>query len=115
MQPIIPIIRKEAFDDPAYLFELKLDGFRGIADTIQGRMLSKNGNRLTRFEPLLDALPPGFVFDGEIVALDEHGRPRFNDLMFGRLDVSYVAFDVFFVDGGDVRALPLKERRATLE
>src|SRR6266536_6698744 len=53
MQPIIPIIRKEAFDDPAYLFELKLDGFRGIADTIQGRMLSKNGNRLTRFEPLI--------------------------------------------------------------
>ena len=62
MQPIIPIIRKEAFDDPAYLFELKLDGFRGIADTIQGRMLSKNGNRLTRFEPLLDALPPGSTF-----------------------------------------------------
>src|SRR6266566_5260654 len=50
MQPIIPIIRHEPFDDPAYLFELKLDGFRGIADTIEGRMLSKNGNRLRRFE-----------------------------------------------------------------
>jgi len=49
MKPIIPI-RKEPFDDPAYLFELKLDGFRGIADKIQGRMLSKNGNRLRRFE-----------------------------------------------------------------
>jgi len=44
-------------------------------------MLSKNGNRLRRFEPLLDALPPGFVFDGEIVALDRDGRPRFNDLL----------------------------------
>jgi hypothetical protein len=30
-----------------------------------------------RFEPLLDALPSGFVFDGEIVALDGDGRPRF--------------------------------------
>ena len=50
MQPIIPIRRKEPFDDPAYLFELKLDDFRGIANTVRGRMLSKNGNRLGRFE-----------------------------------------------------------------
>ena len=115
MQPIIPIRRKEPFDDPAYLFELKLDGFRGIANTVRGRMLSKNGNRLGRFERLLDALPPGYVFDGEIVALDRDGRPRFNDLLFGRREPSYVAFDVLFVEGGDVRALPLKERKALLE
>jgi hypothetical protein len=53
MQPIIPVVRTEPFDDPTYLFELKLDGFRGIADTVNGRMLSKNGNRLRRFEGLL--------------------------------------------------------------
>ena len=82
MQPIIPVVRTEPFDDPAYLFELKLDGYRGLADTVQGRMLSKNGNRLKRFQALLDALPPGYVFDGEIVALDRDGRPRFNDLLF---------------------------------
>jgi ATP-dependent DNA ligase len=46
------------------------------------RMLSKNGNRLKRFESLLDTLPAGYVFDGEIVALDDGGRPVFNDLMF---------------------------------
>ncbi len=40
MTLIIPIKRKEPFDDLAYLFELKLDGFRGLADTIAGRMLS---------------------------------------------------------------------------
>ncbi len=49
MKPIIPIHRKEPFDDPAWLFELKLDGFCGLADTINGRMLSKNGNRMRRF------------------------------------------------------------------
>jgi hypothetical protein len=38
--PIIPIIRREPFDDPAWLFDLKLDGFRGIADTVERRMLS---------------------------------------------------------------------------
>jgi ATP-dependent DNA ligase len=36
MNPIIPTIRREPFDNPAWLFELKLDGFRGIADTIAG-------------------------------------------------------------------------------
>jgi ATP-dependent DNA ligase len=41
--PIIPVVRQEPFDDSAYLFELKLDGFRGLADTVKGRMLSKNG------------------------------------------------------------------------
>jgi len=56
MQPIIPIIRQEPFDDSAWLFELKLDGFRGIANTVRGRMLSKNGHRLRRFEPLLDRI-----------------------------------------------------------
>jgi hypothetical protein len=53
---------------PAWLFELRYDGFRGIADTIHGRMLSKNGNRLRRFDRLLDNLPRGCVFNGEIVA-----------------------------------------------
>jgi hypothetical protein len=84
LAPIIPTIRREPFDDPAWPFDLKLDGFRGIADTVAGRMLSKNGNRLKRFEALLDTLTPGYVFDGEIVALDDDGRPVFNDLMFGR-------------------------------
>jgi hypothetical protein len=55
LSPIIPAVRRDAFDDPAWLFDLKLDGFRGLADTIAGRMISKTGNRLKRFEHLLDA------------------------------------------------------------
>jgi bifunctional non-homologous end joining protein LigD len=93
----------------------KLDGFRGLADAIHGRMLSKTGNRLKRFEALLHTLPTGHGFDGEIVALDNGGRPAFNDLLFGRREPVYVAFDVLFVDGEDVRAASLKERKAMLE
>jgi ATP-dependent DNA ligase len=48
MQPIIPIRRADTFDDPAYLFEIKLDGYRALADTIAGQFISKNGNRLRR-------------------------------------------------------------------
>src|SRR6266567_1497845 len=112
--PVIPSIRRDAFDDPAWLFDLKLDGFRGLADTIAGRMLSKNGNRLKRYESLLDTLPAGYVFDGEIVALDDGGRPVFNDLLFGRQLPVYVPFDLMVADGEDVRIAPLKERRAML-
>jgi bifunctional non-homologous end joining protein LigD len=115
MQPIIPVVRQEPFDDPGWLFELKLDGFRGLADTIRGKMLSKNLNPLRRYQHLLDALPAGYVFDGEIVALDEDGRPRFNDLLFGRREPVFVAFDVLFAEGEDRRALPLKERKALLD
>ncbi len=114
MDPIIPARRPEPFDDDAWLFDLKLDGFRGVADTIAGRMLSKNGNRLKRYEALLDALPAGYVFDGEIVALDDAGRPVFNALLFGRQLPVYVPFDLMVADGEDVRIAPLKERRAML-
>jgi bifunctional non-homologous end joining protein LigD len=114
MQPIVPIARKDPFDDPGFLFEIKLDGFRALANTIARRFISKNGNVLKRFASLLDTLPPGFIFDGEIVALDDDGRPMFNDLLFGRREPVFVPFDVLVVDGEDVTALPLKDRKALL-
>jgi len=73
MDPIIPIVRKEPFDHPGWAFELKLDGFRCIADTLDGRLLSKHQNRMRRFELLLETLPQAYVFDGEIVCLDKAG------------------------------------------
>jgi len=99
IHPIIPIIRRTAFDDPEWLFELKWDGFRGIADTINGRMLSKNRNHLKRFDALLRELPSGCIFDGEIVVLDVNGRPKFNDLLFKRGEPGYIVFDVLHATG----------------
>jgi bifunctional non-homologous end joining protein LigD len=110
----ITISRPDPFDDPAYLYELKYDGFRGLADIRNGRILSKNTNRMKRFESLLNTLPAGFVFDGEIVCLNDLGRPVFNDL-FGRKQPTYIPFDVLFAEGEDVRELPLKERKALLQ
>ncbi len=74
-------------------------------------MLSKNLNPLKRFQHL----PLDCVFDGEIVVLDTDGRPRFNDLLFGRGEPVYVVFDLLFYEGEDIRSLPLKERRAILD
>jgi hypothetical protein len=49
---INPVLRAEPFDDPAWLFEPKFDAFRG-------RLTSRNGNRMQRFEGVLDRLPKG--------------------------------------------------------
>jgi bifunctional non-homologous end joining protein LigD len=94
VDPIIPIVRPEPFDHLEWSFELKYDCFRGIADTFNGRMLSKNRNNMKRFDAVLGDLPAGCVFDGEIVVLDDLGRPRFNAPMFRRRQPVYVAFDV---------------------
>jgi ATP-dependent DNA ligase len=64
--------------------EAKFDGFRAAADSVRGRLISRNGNRMQRFEGVLDLLARGPVFDGELVVLDDAGRPLFNKLLFGR-------------------------------
>src|SRR5579864_8775844 len=68
-----------------------------------------------RFEALLGTLPADCVLDGEIVALDESGRPVFADLMFGRRPPVFVAFDVLIARGKDVRTLALSRRKAVLK
>ncbi len=69
---------------------------------------------MRRFEEVLDLLPRGHVFDGELVVLDGAGRPHFDKLFFGRGRPTYVAFDLLMADGVDLRSLPLRERKAAL-
>jgi ATP-dependent DNA ligase len=111
---ISPVKRAEPFDHADWVFEAKFDGFRAAADTVRGRLISRNGNRMQRFERVLDLLPKGYVFDGELVVLDDAGRPLFNELLFGRRRPTYVAFDLLIDDGIDLRPLPLKQRKARL-
>ena len=61
---INPVRRPEPFDHPDWLFEAKFDGFRAAADTARGQLISRNRNRLKRFEKVLDLLPQRYVFDG---------------------------------------------------
>jgi bifunctional non-homologous end joining protein LigD len=111
---INPVLRAEPFDHPDWVFEAKLDGFRAAADTVRGRLISRNGNRMRRFEAVLDLLPPGLVLDGELVVLDDAGRPLFNKLLFGHRRLTYVAFDLLMADGVDLRPLSLSDRKARL-
>lgn len=97
-----------------------MDGFRALAyvDGNSTRLVSRNGNRHTRFGDLVSAirgLDCRAVLDGEIVCLDEHGRPQFFDLLRRRRDPIFYAFDVLWLDGEDVRSRPLVERKKLLK
>jgi ATP-dependent DNA ligase len=96
ISPIVPTARPYPFNDPAWLFEPKYDGFRGMLYlTCQGSSLySKRGNVMTRFRGLADQLqgqlgPQEVILDGEIVALDDEGRIDFWGLMRGRGILAY--------------------------
>ena len=54
------------------------------------------------------------ILDGELVCLDNQGRSQFYDLMFHRAEPYFYAFDVLYVDGVDLRDLPLVQRKAKL-
>jgi ATP-dependent DNA ligase len=122
VQPIRPTWRKDAFDDPTWLFDVKYDGFRCLCYVEQGRcrLISRNGNTFDRFDVLADQVASlldvdDAVLDGEIMVTDETGRPQFYELLRGRQGPVYVAFDIVWLNGVDLRPLPLSERRRVLQ
>ncbi|WP_426748038.1 DNA ligase D [Myxococcus faecalis] len=114
----------EEVTDATHVYEVKYDGFRALAALVGGKLAlrSRRGNDLSkRFPALAEALRglrvKDVVLDGEIVALDAKGRSRFQLLQQGLEGVEqrFVVFDVPWLDGEDLRGLPLEERRARLE
>jgi bifunctional non-homologous end joining protein LigD len=112
------------FDDKGWVFETKWDGFRLITEK-RGhalRLWSRNGiDVTTRYAvllPWLQKIDGSCVIDGEICALDAHGRSRFQLLQNAlnkKARLLYVVFDALFVGGKDIRAKPLLERKEVLK
>lgn len=104
-----------------WLYEVKYDGYRALAALSGGRVAMWTRNRLdlvARFPHLVRALGRVVVgeavIDGEIVALDARGRPRFQLLQEGSEDAILFAFDLLWLDGQDLRGRPLEARRDLL-
>jgi bifunctional non-homologous end joining protein LigD len=75
---------------------------------------------LSRFDALGDQVAAVLdideaVIDGEVIVADRTGRPQFYELLRVPWSASYVAFDILWLDGTDLRALPLDERRRRLQ
>src|SRR6266581_7900370 len=97
---------REPFDDPAWLYELKLDGFRALAhvDGAYCRLVSWNGHNFKAWPALCAAIATNLraesaVLDGELVCLDDDGKPDFRALPFRRAEPVFYVFDVLMLDG----------------
>jgi bifunctional non-homologous end joining protein LigD len=103
-------------------FEVKWDGFRAIVSTEgQLRVRSRRGWDMTDRVQFLAELPVRAVLDGELVALEDDGKPDFPTLCENVLHrpsaarLVFMAFDVLSIEGRSVRSEPYSERRRLLD
>ena len=136
VSPMKGVLAESVPKGAGWLYEIKWDGVRAICIVEEGavRLVSRTGKSCERQYPELSVLPHYVdagtaVLDGEICALDEAGRPRF-ELIQPRImvadpgaiahlarskPVALFLFDLLYLDGYDLRGLPLTERRKWLE
>jgi bifunctional non-homologous end joining protein LigD len=120
-------LTKQPFDDPDWIFETKLDGYRAIAvidATGNARIWSRNHLPLEpKFPTVADAVNQlnlrSTILDGEIVTLDKDGIPRFQLLQRWQkrptAPVVFFLFDLLWCDGRDLTGKTVLQRRARLE
>ena len=122
--PMLLLQKENLPEGPDWLYELKLDGYRALAIKRDAKVYlrSRNDNEFSsRYRDVakaLEALPDDTVIDGEVVALDENGRPSFNLLQnysSGGAQIVYYVFDVLVLAGRDVMREPLDARRTLCE
>ena len=133
LEPMLAVSARDPFDAPDKLFELKWDGIRVIAAIERSgvRLLSRSQRDVTAVYPeIVEGLRSavardGVVLDGELIALDQEGRPNF-PLVMQRLHrqgvrsvaepmaISFETFDILYEDFESVMRAPLTERKERL-
>lgn len=121
IKPMLAQIHEQPFDSDEWIFEIKWDGYRAVAEVSHGevRLYSRNGlSFLGLYPAVADALRKimeDVVFDGEIVVLNEKGKPDFQKLQQydhnPALTIQYYVFDCLSHNGKSTMSLPLIERK----
>jgi bifunctional non-homologous end joining protein LigD len=134
VRPTLAELKQKAFSDPHWVFEIKWDGVRAIAEIKQGRttLWARSGRDVTSEYPEFKDLAAKFrvknaIVDGEIVTLDKDGRSNFHKLqnrlgvqnpsqkLMQAVPLDYYVFDLMYADGYDLRKSPLAERKELLQ
>jgi bifunctional non-homologous end joining protein LigD len=122
IDPIVVVTGSPPLHDPGWIYEPKFDGFRGVLYLCRHECFirSKRSNVLRRFTELARRVQDELdvkdaILDGEVVALDEEGRMDFRMLLSGRGWLHYAAFDLLWLNGKDLRGMPLLKRKRRLE
>ncbi len=116
---------EHAFDDAAWLFEIKWDGYRAIAEikNKEIELYSRNGISFNNDYPLvyneLKKIKHDAILDGEIVVLNEKGKSDFQKLQHyednTQFPLCYYVFDLLSLNGHETYELSLKERKELLK
>jgi bifunctional non-homologous end joining protein LigD len=125
IEPMLAEAAQKPFNHADWLFEVKWDGYRAIAELDKGNiaLYSRNGISLVKkFAPVVESLQKlgmQAVLDGEVVIADHSGKPDFQKLQdypkskSGRL--LYYVFDILYYRGRDLTGLPLVQRKELLK
>ncbi|HEY5973363.1 MAG TPA: DNA polymerase ligase N-terminal domain-containing protein, partial [Geobacteraceae bacterium] len=125
VRPMLATSVRESFDHPDWLFEVKWDGYRAVAEVRDGEVALYSRNLLPlnqKFAPVVAALREcrfEALLDGEVVVVDEQGHPDFQLLQNYRESGSghllYYVFDLLHFQGHDLTGLPLVRRKELLK
>jgi bifunctional non-homologous end joining protein LigD len=125
LSPMLATRTNAPFDNADWLFEIKWDGFRCLAYVNNGKALLRSRSNLSynkTFEPIVESLqkwPVNAILDGEVVVLNEQGKPDFEALQnFGnRTDQNlvYYVFDLLWLEGFNLMNTPLEKRKEMLQ
>lgn len=125
IQPMMAKLTDGPFDAEDWIYEIKWDGYRAIAEVKEGQveLYSRSGKSFgNTYLPILESLRElgkNAVLDGEIVVLNDEGKASFQELQNYQntpsKDLYFYAFDLLHLDGQDLRELTLLERKQKLE
>jgi bifunctional non-homologous end joining protein LigD len=122
--PMLATLVDKPFDEEGWEYEIKWDGYRALAYLRKGKveLRSRNNKSFEKYYPIYESLkewPQSAVLDGEIVVLNEKGHAQFNALQNWRSEADgqliYYVFDLLWLEGRDLREMPLIQRRKILE
>ena len=125
VRPMLATRTNAVFSKPGWIYELKWDGYRLLANVHQGKVniYSRNGISYNlKFQKIcreLQNIPYDAILDGEVVVVNEEGIPEFQKLQNYNEDTEgelrYYVFDLLFLNGHDILHLPLLERKSLIE
>jgi bifunctional non-homologous end joining protein LigD len=125
IKPMKATLVDEPFDQPGWLFEVKWDGYRAIANLSKKEgvaLISRNNLPFDKYYPINDALSKwnmDAVLDGELLVLDDKGISNFGAMQNWRSEADgnlvFYIFDILWYEGKDLMDLSLKDRQAILE
>ena len=124
VEPALATLRTKPPTGAGYIHEIKFDGYRVQAHLRGGLayLYTRSGLNWTKRFPTIAvavAASPRLILDGEVISANERGAANFSalqdDLSRSRYDrMAYYAFDILYLDGFDLRAAPLVERKRVL-